>query len=165
MSRGQRVSAEFKEAVVKKLLSRGNLTVEQFCEKNNLAYSTVNRWNAEYANVENMNHKKNKIKFSAEQILKFVSETHSLTAEDLGLYLRKNGLHTNQLIEWRNDILSSMNQPKVKPNKKDERDLKIKELERNLKRKDSALAEASALLILQKKIQLLWPMPPEDEDT
>ena len=58
-----------------------------------------------------------------------------------------------------------MNQPKVKPNKKDHRDLKIVALEKNLRKKDAALAEVSALLILQKKANLLWPSPTEDEES
>lgn len=45
----------------------------------------------------------------------------------------------------------------------DERDEKIKDLERELRRKDKALAEASALLILQKKIDLIWGNKGEDE--
>jgi len=47
--------------------------------------------------------------------------------------------------------------------KKDERDEKIKKLEREILRKDKALAEASALLILQKKVNLIWGDNDEDE--
>ena len=164
MSSPRRFSSEFKEAIVKKLLFRGSQTIEEFCEKNNLAISTVSRWKSEYGNVPAMNHKKNKSKYSAEKILEIISETHSLSEEQLGLYLRKNGLHTNQLAEWRQSVLALMNQPKLNPNKKDERDFKIKDLESNLKKKDAALAEVSALLILQKKIHFFWPVKPEDEE-
>ncbi len=68
-----------------------------------------------------MNYKKNKLKLSSENILKIISETYSLNEEDLGLYLRKNGLHSAQIPEWRQDIIFSMNKPKLNPNKKDER--------------------------------------------
>lgn len=160
----KRFSKEFKEAIVKKLISRGNKTIEQFCNENNLAISTVSRWQSECANVLEMKHKNNKSKYSAEKVLQIISETYSLNEEDLGIYLRKNGLHSSQLTEWRSGILVSMNQPKINLNKKDERDLKIKDLEKNLRKKDAALAEVSALLILQKKANLLWPSPNEDED-
>lgn len=164
MGTSQRFSKEFKEAIVKKLLTRGNKTIEQFCNENNLGISTVSRWQSNHANVLNMKHKKDQSKYSAEKILKIISETYSLNEEDLGLYLRKNGLHSNQLTEWRSGILVSMNQPKANLHKKDERDLKIKDLEKNIRKKDAALAEVSALLILQKKANLLWPSPNEDED-
>jgi transposase-like protein len=157
-------SKEFKEAIVKKLISRGNKTIEQFCTENNIARSTVTTWQTNCANVLEMKHKKDKSKYSAEKVLKIISETYSLNEEDLGIYLRKNGLHTNQLTEWRTSFLTSVNQPKLNLNKKDERDIEIKDLKKNLRKKDAALAEVSALLILQKKANLLWPSPNEDED-
>ena len=163
MGTSRKFSPEFKQAIVKKLLSRGELTVEQFCQQNGLVLSTVRRWQSECANVSRMNHKKNKSKLSPENILKIISETYSLNDEDLGLYLRKHGLHTAQITEWRTSFLSSVNQPKIFINKKDERDLKINDLEKNLRKKDAALAEVSALLILQKKANLLWPDPITDE--
>jgi transposase len=163
MGTSKRFSQEFKQSIVKKLLSRGKQTIEQFCEENGLAISTVSRWQSECANVSVMNYKKNKSKLSSENILKIISETYSLNEEDLGLYLRKNGLHSAQIAEWRQDIILSMNMPKLNPNKKDERDFKISDLEKNLRKKDAALAEVSALLILQKKANLLWPDPITDE--
>ena len=161
----KRFSKEFKEAIVKKLISRGNKTIEHFCNENNVALSSVSRWQSECASTLAMKHKKDKSKFSAETMLKIIAETYSLNEEDLGIYLRKNGLHSNQLTEWRSGILSSMNQPKLNSNKKDDRDSEIKNLRKNLRKKDAALAEVSALLILQKKANLLWPQPFEDEDT
>jgi len=164
MGTSQHFSREFKDAIVKKLLSRGNQTVADFCDENNLKLSTVTRWQANCANVLDMKSKKDKSKYSAEKILKIISETYSLNEEDLGIYLRKNGLHSSQVGEWRSSFLTSVNQPKVNLNKKDERDVKIKDLEKNLRKKDAALAEVSALLILQKKANLLWPSPSEDEE-
>ena len=154
----QRFQQEFKEAIVKKLLHRGDQTIPEFCEANNVAVSTVSRWQSECANTSEMKPKKNKSKYSPENILKIVSETHLLNEEDLGLYLRKHGLHGNQVGEMRSSILSLMNAPKVNLNKKDDRDIKIISLEKDLKKKNAALAEATALLILQKKIDLIWPM-------
>jgi transposase len=39
----------------------------------------------------------------------------------------------------------------------------VRELEKQLRRKDKALAEAAALLVLQKKVQTIWG--DEDDDT
>lgn len=156
---------EFKEAIVKKSLLRGEQSLEGFCRDNNLNRSNVSRWIKECGNDSCMMTKKKKTTYSAEQILNIISETHSLNEEALGIYLRKNGLYSHQLTQWKEEIVLLFNQPKVSSNKKDERDLRIKDLERNLKKKDAALAEASALLILQKKIQLIWPMEKEDEES
>ena len=155
----QRFQQEFKESIVKKLLHRGIQTIPEFCEANNVAVSTVSRWQSECANTLEMKSRKNRSKYSSENTLRIVSEKHLLNEIDLGLYLRKHGLHTNQISEMRSSILTSMDLPKINLNKKDERDIKIISLEKDLKKKNAALAEATALLILQKKIDLIWPIP------
>ena len=79
-------------------------------------------------------------------------------------YLRREGLHSHQLQEWREEVLKGLQSaPRKLQSKKDERDEKIKSLEHELRRKDKALAEASALLILQKKIDLIWGSKSEAE--
>jgi transposase len=40
---------------------------------------------------------------------------------------------------------------------------RVRELEKELRRKDKALAEAAALLVLQKKVQAIWG--DADDDT
>jgi transposase-like protein len=70
--------------------------------------------------------------------------------------LRREGLHEAQLAEWRAAALEAL-APTLKRAPKSGADAKrIRELERQLLRKDKALAEAAALLILQKKVQALW---------
>ena len=50
---------------------------------------------------------------------------------------------------------------KLKASQKDDKK-RIKHLERELKRKEKALAEVAALLVLQKKVQAIWGDPEED---
>jgi len=70
-------------------------------------------------------------------------------------------LYSNQVTEWRAEIIEHF---ETKPKfAKDERDAKINDLEREILRKDRALAEASALLILQKKVDLIWGNKSADE--
>jgi len=52
-------------------------------------------------------------------------------------------------MEWRAEVIAHV-EARPMP-KKDARDETIRQLEREILRKDKALAEASALLILQKK--------------
>ena len=47
---------------------------------------------------------------------------------------------------------------KLKASQKDDQK-RIKHLERELKRKEKALAEVAALLVLQKKVQAIWGDP------
>lgn len=92
--------------------------------------------------------------WTAEAKLKALVETAGLAEPELGLYLRREGLYSTQIMEWRAEVLAHF-ETRPMP-KKDARDETIRQLEREILRKDKALAEASALLILQKKVELIW---------
>ena len=84
-------------------------------------------------------------------------ETYTLSEYDLARYCRKNGLYVDEVKKWRSDIESSLDREPnaVKENKEElfEEKRKNKHLEKELNRKEKALAEAAALLVLQKKFQ------------
>jgi transposase-like protein len=145
-------------------MNRGNLTIDEICEREGVVRSSAFKWLKDHASVAVMKkHNKSK-KWTAEEKLKIIIETSAMNEDDLGVHLRRKGLHSHQLIEWREDILKGLAPiSRKQQSPKDDRDGKIKELERELLRKDKALAEASALLILQKKIDLIWGSKDEDE--
>ena len=63
------------------------------------------------------------------------------------------------LAEWKAAMLEALS-----PQRKTTGDSRrVRELEKQLRRKDKALAEAAALLVLQKKVRALWG--DEDDDT
>jgi len=92
--------------------------------------------------------------WTAEAKLKALVETAGLAETELGLYLRREGLYSHQITAWRAEVLEHLATSPTP--KKDARDETIRQLEREILRKDKALAEASALLILQKKVDLIW---------
>jgi transposase len=91
--------------------------------------------------------------------LQVVSAASGLSDAQLGDFLRREGIHEADLERWREDALSGLAGPRAAqpPSKR------IRELERELRRKDKALAEAAALLVLQKKVRALWG--DEDDNT
>jgi transposase-like protein len=97
--------------------------------------------------------------WTAEEKLQAVKEASGMSEEELGAFLRSKGLHDAHLKEWRKKAeegaraaLSSQGEAKARRSNSQ----KIRELERELRRKDKALAEAAALLILKKKLKALW---------
>ncbi len=95
--------------------------------------------------------------WTPEEKLRVVVEAQSLSDEDLGAFLRKNGLHEAHLKDWREQMLSALTQRSPRKSIKNSSERRqIRELEKELDRKDKALAEAAALLILQKKAQILF---------
>jgi transposase-like protein len=96
--------------------------------------------------------------WSAEEKLAAVLEAASLSEEEFGAFLRSRGLHDAQLQQWRDQMLIGL---EPKPAKRVETK-RIKALEKELRRKDKALAETAALLVLKKKAQEIWG--DEDDD-
>lgn len=90
--------------------------------------------------------------WSAEERLRAVLESSRLTDDELGAFLRREGLHEATLRQWRTAALEGLGpQRSTRAEQK-----RIQELEKQLRRKDKALAEAAALLVLQKKVHAIW---------
>ena len=92
-----------------------------------------------------------------EEKLQAVIEAATVAEEDLGAFLRRQGLHDAQLKEWRQLVLSGLKQQPGRSGRASTAQARrVRELERELTRKEKALAEAAALLILKKKVQSIW---------
>ena len=114
-----------------------------------------------------MNKSKNKLisNWTPEQKLEAVFLTRSMNEQELGEYLRKNGLHSNDLESFKKDALAgfkTVGRPKHDPEIAILKKKQVK-LEREIKRKDKALAEYSARVILLKKSHEIWGEPEDDE--
>lgn len=97
--------------------------------------------------------------WSSEDRLRAVLEASRLSDEELGAFLRHEGISEAVLAEWKAAMLEALS-----PQRKTTGDSRrVRELEKQLRRKDKALAEAAALLVLQKKVRALWG--DEDDDT
>ena len=103
--------------------------------------------------------------WSGENKLAVIIETAALNEADLAEYCRKKGLYPEQIEQWRASAaagadtqvsLTATERREIQQDRK-----KVRKLEKELRRKDKVLAEAAALLVLQKKAQAIWG---EDED-
>ena len=107
--------------------------------------------------------------WSPEEKVAFVMEAAAIPGAELGALLRQKGVHEAQLDEWRKQVTESAVAAMRPQNRRAEREAaaaeakKIRQLEREILRKDKALAETAALLVLQKKVQAIWG--DEDDDT
>jgi len=87
-----------------------------------------------------------------------VIDTTGKTENEIGAYCRQHGIYTNHLEEWKKQALESLSGLNTKKHKSEHLLIinEVKQLKHDLYRKDKALAEASALLILKKKADLIW---------
>ena len=99
--------------------------------------------------------------WKAEEKLAAVLEYEKLEEEKRGGYLREKGLHSIHIERWKEEIVEGLKFSKSK--KKDSRDRRIRELEKELGRKEKALADAAALLVLKKKADNIWGDGEEEE--
>jgi transposase len=85
-------------------------------------------------------------------------DTLNQTQAERSAYCRQHGIYINHLDDWKKQILDSLGVVNTKKNKAEHLQVinEMKRLKSELRRKDKALAEVSALLILKKKADLLW---------
>ena len=103
--------------------------------------------------------------WTPEQKLEAIAKTYSMNEDELGEYLRANGLYSSDLESFKSDALNgfkSKGRPKLDPEVTKLRK-QNNELSRNIKKKDKALAEYSARVILLKKSHEIWGEPEDDE--
>ena len=144
------------------MLPPNNMAIRQLSQVEGISEATLHKWRAEArgkgqllpdadAGPEGWS---SRDKFAA------VLETAALNEADLAEYCRKRGLYPAQIAAWRSacepandwDRASTARLGQATKNEKK----RIKDLERELARKDRALAETAALLVLRKKASAIW---------
>lgn len=160
-------SEAFKSKMVQRMARPGGPSANVLSESVGVPQPTLSRWLRAAGRVTVMSDEAEKVtgsaqaarrpeEWSADERLRIVIEASRLGDPALGALLRREGLHEAQLAEWRTAALEALAPTSRRPPKSGAEAKRIRELERQLLRKDKALAEAAALLILQKKVQAIW---------
>lgn len=152
-----RYSEAFIEQALIKVYSRGDRTIRSVAEELNINGHTLKNWMKRKVKVRPS--QKRPKDWTAEQQLQALRETHGLSGDALQAWCREKGLFPHHLTSWQAAFCAGGT---VAPESRELRVLKNQNetLKRELLRKEKALAEAAALLILQKKFRALC----EDED-
>jgi transposase len=89
--------------------------------------------------------------------LRLLMESRGIEKEKLGLWLRENGLHSEHLTQYEQE-LRDMAEDRGNKEKLENKKLRdeIKRLQKDLRKKEKALAEMAALYTLKKKADELW---------
>jgi transposase-like protein len=164
-----RYSSERKEAILNKLLPPMNMTVAAVAEQEGIALQTLYNWRKQ-ARLEGKpvpGQSRTSDNWSSEAKFAVVVETATLSEAELSQYCREKGLYVEQVKAWKQDCLngfSSAPERKRQELKQAKADKKqIRQLEKELNRKEKALAEAAALLVLRKKLRAFYGEDPEDD--
>ena len=155
-------SQERKEAILKKLLPPLSMTIAEVGRQEGVSIQTLYNWRdkAKQEGKPVPGKTTTSENWSAESKLAVVTQTSTLSESELGQYCREKGLFPEQVKRWKESCIGGFQSTEAVTKKiqgqakSDKRE--IKALKTELRRKEKALAEAAALLVLRKKLNALW---------
>lgn len=147
---------EFKEQALRRVLSRSGGTIKNIAADLNMMSSTLKGWMKEQRKAAIT--PKSAADFTAAERLTALHQTFALPVEALNAWCRERGLFASQLEQWRSAFIATSPEVIAQTDAIELRKLKVlhAKVELDLRRKDQALAETAALLVLQKKFQALF---------
>ncbi len=159
-------SAAFRQDAVKKYLS-SDTSYPELGKKLGISSSTLHGWVKKYGSTEPVKKLKPKKikKWTPEEKLEAIIKTSLMSDDELGQYLRSVGLTSDDLQSFKTSFIDSQStkgRPKLDPELVKLRK-EVKSLNSNLKKKDRALAEYSARVILLKKSHEIWGTNEEEQ--
>ena len=144
------------------MLPPSNKTIKELAQEEGICEATLYNWR-KAARAEGRllpDGDTTPVGWSAADKFAAVVETAELNGSELSVYCRERGLYPEQIRQWReaceqaNDWDRTQNRRLKETRREDEK--RIQELERELRKKEKALAETAALLVLRKKAQAIW---------
>lgn len=168
-------STSFKIQAVEKALNRNeNTQLNEIAKSLGVSASTLCTWITKAKNQEfetasineiaSMSNDKRPQDWSREDRFNMIIESGSLSEEELNARCREQGIYPHHIEQWKLDFIKgdTVKQRVVSPSEMKDLKHENKSLKKELNRKDRALAETAALLVLQKKVQDIWG---DDEDS
>lgn len=147
-------SAEIRSLALAKLLRPDGPSVATVSEQLGVPVHRLYYWLrlARNGTMKNRRTKTSEIQDKLQKVL----HARSLQNEELGHWLREQGLHEAQIDAWEKEVQEKLAQIDAAHGRESEQAAQIKELERDLRRKERALAEFTTLMALKKKHGLKW---------
>lgn len=161
-----RYTESFKIQAVEKVLHRSETTsIHEVANDLNISRSSLNKWLLQSRNNELetdnqlMNKKEKRPQdWTLEQKLNMVIACGALSEEETNAYCRQQGVYAHHVKQWKTSFAKGDASPDKAKSQAEIKGLKNsnKSLQKELNRKEKALAETAALLVLQKKVNIIW---------
>jgi transposase len=161
-------SEAFKRKLVQRMLMPNGPSANRLSQEVGINQPTLSRWLREATTLASVSKRRKRSTpnnrpteqkrpedRTADEKLRLVLEAGGLSEADLGEFLRRHGVHEVDLAAWREAALTGLAGSQSTPPRSGEAK-RVRELEKELRRKDKALAETAALLVLQKKVRAIW---------
>ncbi len=157
-----RYPKEFKDQILKRLLPPNSESVKRVAKETGVSHQTLRNWMQEahiHDLVQNLPPEPTS-SLSTSEKFRVVVETLNMSEEELSEYARRTGLYVAQIKDWREVCINANATEDVKKRSL-QKELKAVhkeniELKKDLRKKEKALAETAALLVLRKKAEAIW---------
>ena len=161
---GNRYGDSFKTSILQQVFSRGNGSIVDIAKANNISDTTIHYW-------LKCSKGTSRPKYEPSDRYKIIYEYRGLNEQEKGKFLRERGFFLTDIEKWEKDLMESLDKQKLNKmqEQKDHQALLDENaaLKNELKIKNEALADLSAILILKKKVEALgldWNFTEEDLD-
>ncbi len=165
----QKYTEGFKIQAVEKALNRSpEITLVEMAETLGVSRSALQRWisQSKHHQLDTSrspmptltNKEKRPQDWNGEERLKLIIESDGLSEEDTSKLCRSSGIFPHHINEWKQQMIAGTALPGETKKQVSITTLRneIKALTKDLNRKNKALAETAALLVLQKKVNAIW---------
>lgn len=168
--RNRQYTIEEKETLINRMLPPENCSARSLSNETGISQSTLATWKSKAlkgATTKDVGRPKNTI--SSREKFMIVMETYTLSEVELSKYCRQNGIYVEDIKKWRQGCLEANGNKYNEADKStdlkielSEEKKKTKELQKELRVKEKALAETAALLVLRKKLSAIFEENEED---
>lgn len=158
-----RYSRELKEQIVKKMTPPNSQSVADIARETGISGPTLYAWKEQFRTQGHVVPSKpsKPDEWDAKAKLAAVIKTAAMTEAERSTWCREHGLYPEQLNAWKQAFEARDTDRASKADLASERK-KRRRLEKELRRKEKALAEAAALLTLSKKAEAIWGTGEDD---
>ena len=141
--------------MLRRLVGPSAMSANALAQEVGVGQPLLSRWLRESRTIEDMTPSRKKNARTGAERLRIVIAARGLSETELGALLRREGVHEAELTAWQVAAEAALNDvARRAPRSADAQ--RVHALERELRRKDAALAETAALLVLKKKVQAIW---------
>jgi transposase len=149
-----RYGQQFKDRAVARLLPPQSAPLQAVSHDVGVSVATLERWRSDALAKPAVARP-----WTAAARLEAVIATAALDEAARSAWCREHDVYAQQLAQWRDSATQALAQPeeaRATPQQTQHERKRIKQLEREVLRKDRALAETTALLVLSKKVAAIF---------
>ncbi len=161
-----RYSKELKSSVIAKLLPPNHQSLRQIQQETGVPEGTLKLWRKQIQRFEGPVGEQQSEQWSTRDKYLTAVETLTLSEIELGEYCRTKGLYVERVKSWQDNCIQAnggvAQKLALSQRREIEKEKELKKVKQELLRKESALAETVALLVLRTKANAIWG--PKDEE-